>query len=110
MNAHQRLVFNQIKGLTPEKVATAVAEPPGHRAKGADVLNLKEVHKDILTYADQVDEILDAWADLLADAAGVEAKDGWPALWTRELAELMKDLPVRVAVPVASLDDVRQAA
>lgn len=104
MNAHQKLVYNRIMKLTPKTVAENLASPPGNQAKGAKGHTVRALHDDVLKYAKTVDEIIDAWENLLADAAGVETEDGWPALWAGEIAELMADLPERHEAEVTSID------
>ena len=104
MNAHQRYVANTIAALAPAEVAALVACPPGNRSS---TLGVDAVHEMVQTYA--TDATKAAWADLLAEAAGVKRASEWPATWALPISRMIFDLPA-LEEPVAEVTQIGQAA
>ena len=104
MNAHQRYVANTVTGLTPHEVAVLVACPPGNRSSA---LGVDAIHEMVSTYA--TDQTKAAWADLLANAAGVTREKEWPATWSLPISRMIFDLPA-LEEPVAEVTQIGQAA
>jgi hypothetical protein len=104
MTAHQRYVANTIHGLTPAEVAALVACPPGNRSSA---LGVDAIHQMVMDYATV--ETKGEWADLLANAAGVDRDREWPATWSLPISRMIFELPVTVE-PVAEVTQIGQAA
>jgi hypothetical protein len=88
MNAHQKYAHNLVTGLKPADVAAMVALPPS--AKSTKEHRVEDIHQAVLDYGE--DGTKAAWADLLADAAGVKREDGWPANWAVGIMALITDI------------------
>lgn len=88
-NYLQGYVATQIAALDAADVAALIAEPP--KGKALQV-SAQKIH-EMVTGPHGTPETKMAWGLLLAKAASVPKKPGWPSTWALPISQMIFDLP-----------------